>query len=262
MNKYLKLQKAALVLSMIIVIVMLNSCATLLSGTKQEVYVNTEPQGAKILVNGMDQGVLTPATLIVKRQKQSVYTFQKQGYEDGTVAQYGSFNTVSLVNILIGGIIGIIIDASSGAMWEYSNPNVFYRFNSLPYTPTEQTILKDKEKDRVLLDNSDDTSLNHTAIRWNFNSEPENARIFWRVISNTPDQVNSTVERYLNTTPYEEMRLLNIPGLTYENSGDVTIEIKIVKTGYHTKIKQYNVRQIIDEKEISDFFELEKNANE
>ena len=58
------------------------------------------------------------------------------------------------------------------------------------------------------------------------------------------------------TTPFEETRSFNILGLTYENSRDVQIEIKVSKKGYEDQIKRFNVRQAIDQQEISGFFEL------
>lgn len=93
-------------------------------------------------------------------------------------------------------------------------------------------------------------------IRWYFDSDPRGARIFWRVISNTPNQVKNTNESYLTTTPLEETRALNIPGLTYQNSADVVIEVKLTKRGYEDQVKRYNVRQALDQQEISGFFEL------
>lgn len=40
------------------------------------------------------------------------------------------------------------------------------------------------------------------------------------------------------------------------NANNVTIEIKVTKRGYEDQIKRYNVRQAIDQQEISGFFEL------
>lgn len=80
--------------------------------------------------------------------------------------------------------------------------------------------------------------------------------MFWRVISNVPAEVKNTNETYLTTTPLEETRSFNILGLTYDNSRDVTVEIKVSKRGYEDQIKRYNVRQALDQQEISRFFEL------
>ena len=48
----------------------------------------------------------------------------------------------------------------------------------------------------------------------------------------------------------------NILGLTYENARDVQIEIKVSKKGYEDQVKRFNVRQAIDQQEISGFFEM------
>lgn len=121
---------------------------------------------------------------------------------------------------------------------------------------TDTTIPEGEAKKVVSRDNPGQTALEQTIIRWAFDSDPQGARIFWRVISSVPAQVKNTNETYLTTTPYEETRSFNILGLTYENSRDVQIEVKIVKSGYHTQVKRFNVRQAIDQQEISAFFML------
>lgn len=102
------------------------------------------------------------------------------------------------------------------------------------------------------------TALERTVIRWYFESAPQGARIFWRVISSVPDQVKNTNENWLGNTPFEETRSFNIQGLTYENSRDVQIEIKVRRPGYLDQTKRFNVRQAIDQQEISSFFDMIK----
>lgn len=82
------------------------------------------------------------------------------------------------------------------------------------------------------------------------------AQVYWRVISSIPAEVKNTNENYMGTTPYEETRSFNILGLTYENSRDVQVEVKIKKRGYYDGVKRFNVRQAIDQQEISSFYEL------
>ena len=101
-----------------------------------------------------------------------------------------------------------------------------------------------------------DEDLSKAIVRWYFDSEPRGARIFYRVISNVPAEVKNTNESYLTTTPLEETKSVNIPGLTYENSNDVVIEIKVTKRGYEDQVKRYNLRQVLDQQEISGFYEL------
>ena len=71
-----------------------------------------------------------------------------------------------------------------------------------------------------------------------------------------PAEVKNTNETYLTTTPLEETRSFNIQCLTYNNSRDVTVEIKVSKRGYEEQVKRFNVRQALDQQEISGFFEL------
>ncbi len=108
----------------------------------------------------------------------------------------------------------------------------------------------------VTRDNPGASALEKTIIRWYFDSEPRGARLYWRVVSSVPAQVKNTNESYLGTTPFEETRSFNILGLTYENSRDVQIEVKMTRPGYMDQTKRFNVRQAIDQMEISSFYEL------
>jgi len=102
-----------------------------------------------------------------------------------------------------------------------------------------------------------ETALENTIIRWDVQSRPQGADIFWRVVSKTPE-VKSTNNKYLQTTPYEATKSLDIRGLTYQTSGDVRIILRCEKDGYMPQEKEYNVRMIIDQEEISAFFRLVK----
>ena len=101
------------------------------------------------------------------------------------------------------------------------------------------------------------TALEHLTIHWNIDSRPQGADVSWRVISSNPEVKNQNY-RYLNTTPYESTETFDIKGLTYNNAGDVQIEIKCEKNGYYTNSKKFSVLSIIDEKEVSAFFRLVK----
>jgi len=126
----------------------------------------------------------------------------------------------------------------------------------------DPTIPQGEAYKQVSRDNPGGTALERTVIRWFIDSEPRGARVFWRVVSSVPDHVKNTNETYLGTTPYEDTRSFNILGLTYENSRDVQIEIKLVRAGYLEQTKRFNVRQAIDQMEIGSFFELIKKDSE
>ena len=101
------------------------------------------------------------------------------------------------------------------------------------------------------------TALESTVINWYIESSPNGADVNWRVVSSTPD-VKNTNSKYLGSTPYEATETFDIIGLTYNNSGNVQIEVTCEKNGYVTQKKRFNLRSVIDQKEVSTKFNLVK----
>ena len=99
------------------------------------------------------------------------------------------------------------------------------------------------------------TALEHLTIHWNLNSRPQGADVFWRVISQTPEVKNQNY-KYLETTPYEGSETVNIKGLTYNNAGNVQIEIKVEKKGYYSQTKKLDILSLIDDNDVSYMFKL------
>lgn len=110
------------------------------------------------------------------------------------------------------------------------------------------------EKDKAVSGNGN-TALEHTVLAWEVTSRPAGADVYWRVISSTPN-VKNTNKNYKGTTPYESTETFDIKGLTYNNSGDVQIEITCEKTGYLPQKKVFNLRSAIDQKSINAHFSL------
>lgn len=104
---------------------------------------------------------------------------------------------------------------------------------------------------------SGETALESTVIRWYIDSAPKGADVSTRVVSSTPE-VKNTNQNYVGSTPYETTETFDIKGLTYNNSGDVQIEVTCEKAGYITQKKRFNLHQAIDQKEISTKFNLVK----
>lgn len=101
------------------------------------------------------------------------------------------------------------------------------------------------------------TALEHLTLHFNIDSRPRGADIYWRVISQTPEVKNQPY-KYLQTTDYESTETLNIKGLTYNNAGNVQIEIKVEKAGYYAKTTKYSVLSLIDDNDVSKMFTLTK----
>lgn len=117
-----------------------------------------------------------------------------------------------------------------------------------------------KQDTKAQVKGAGDTALEHTVIRWYIVSAPQGADVYWRVVSSSPD-VSNTNANYLGNTPYESTESFDIRGLTYDNSGNVQVEVTCEKPGYLPQRKRFNVRQAIDQKEISAKFNLIKDED-
>lgn len=113
------------------------------------------------------------------------------------------------------------------------------------------------KKSKYTASEIDNTALEQTIVRWDIQSRPQGADIFWRVVSKTPE-VKSTNNKYLMATPYEATKSIDIKGLTYQTSSNVRIILRCEKDGYMPQEKEFNVRMVIDQEEISAFFRLVK----
>ena len=101
------------------------------------------------------------------------------------------------------------------------------------------------------------TALEATVIRWYIDSAPKGADVSTRSVSSTPE-VKNTNQNYVGSTPYETTETFDVKGLTFNNSGNVQIEVVCEKPGYITQKKRFNLRQAIEQKEISTKFNLVK----
>jgi hypothetical protein len=98
-------------------------CATVTTGTTQAITVDSEPQKAECTLtrDGADLGtVMTPSPITIKRHASTVHvTCRKEGYEEARVIMNSRFESTSAGNFLLGGVIGAMVDASSGANSRY-----------------------------------------------------------------------------------------------------------------------------------------------
>ena len=224
---------------------------------KASISVQTIPNGAKVYVDGKLVSTTTPAILSVPNF--STFIGGGMNKQKVKVEENNTFN-IQIVKEGYETIKDVITPKANpkGTGWDLSWPeNLIYELKERTDAyQKDPTIPAGAANERVTRDTSGNTSLERTIIRWYFDSAPQGARIFWRVISSVPDEVKNTNELWLGSTPFEETRAFNIQGLTYENSRDVQIEIKVKRKGYVDQNKRFNVRQAIDQQEISSFFDL------
>lgn len=96
------------------------SCASILTGTKDKITFNSMPEGAKVFHKGIEK-CTTPCTAEIPRSlSRQMVTFEKEGFNSKEIKLTKTFNPVTLVNILLGGAIGVGIDAATGSLTKYS----------------------------------------------------------------------------------------------------------------------------------------------
>ena len=111
-------------------------CATLTTSSSQTVSLTTEPAGAVCTFRREGQviGIVnpTPGSLSVSKSHAPIdVACVKEGYLDAAGTVGSKFQPMTFGNILFGGLIGIVVDATSGATAEYE-PQI-----SLRLTPSE-----------------------------------------------------------------------------------------------------------------------------
>ncbi|WP_405330424.1 PEGA domain-containing protein [Leeuwenhoekiella sp. LLG6367-2.1] len=98
-------------LTSLIALMLLTSCASILTGSKRKVLFESNPNGAKVYVNGFEKGV-TPVQIKVKAEDR--IDFRLENYKERVVVMDSDFNLVSILNGI--SIIGWGIDALTGSL--------------------------------------------------------------------------------------------------------------------------------------------------
>lgn len=106
----------------------LAGCSTIVKGTTQAVSIQTPGvEGATCELFSPAVGtrsVTTPANIVLDKSQHSVQvTCSKECYTQGTGIIASNTEVMTAGNILVGGVVGLAVDASSGAMNNY-NPTV------------------------------------------------------------------------------------------------------------------------------------------
>lgn len=96
----------------------LNSCATITTGTKQLVTINCNVDGATVSLDGVNVGK-TPFTGEIKKNGK-VITIEKEGYKSYTIALSTSLEGLFWGNIITGGTLGSVTDFATGAAYKYA----------------------------------------------------------------------------------------------------------------------------------------------
>lgn len=98
------------------------SCATIIHGTKQNVSISSTPQQADVEVKTVGGVVFfsgkTPASVRLQRKKEYDVIINLAGYQEARVHISKEFDPWVVGNLACGGVIGLVVDAVGGGMWQ------------------------------------------------------------------------------------------------------------------------------------------------
>ncbi len=115
--------KWTFLLTLGLLIITLSGCATLFTGTRDDIFIKSDPAGATIYVDDEEVGQ-TPALVRVRRTLgQRWLTLELEGYETEHMQLLKTFNAASVVNLL-GGFAFWMVDLASGAIVRYEDKTI------------------------------------------------------------------------------------------------------------------------------------------
>lgn len=108
-------------------------------GTSSQVTINSEPPGAEARTSLGHQCTATPCTYDISRKSEFVVSFSKPGFEPQqipVITKVAGAGVAGLAgNVLVGGVIGIGVDAATGATLEHVPNPVFATLVPIQKTP-------------------------------------------------------------------------------------------------------------------------------
>jgi len=122
-----------------LICIYLTSCATLFKGTSEEVRFSSDPQRAEVWVNGAKMGE-TPFSLKLESKKTYTIEFKKEGFKSKAYTISNHVGAGWIVLDVLFGLVGVIVDAATGAWYSLDQKNVDAILERQQYLEEEQVI--------------------------------------------------------------------------------------------------------------------------
>lgn len=100
-----------------ICLLVLPSCGTIIHGTTQQVGISSSPSNAGVAINGVNIGS-TPVMVDLKRKDSHIVRISLAGYETYETTLTRKVSGWVWGNIVFGGLIGLVVDSSTGGMYK------------------------------------------------------------------------------------------------------------------------------------------------
>ena len=104
------------VVAAILLAVVFNGCATIIHGTTQDVSISSNPSKAFVTIDNVEKGV-TPLTVELSRKDHHLVQTNLDGFLPYETKLTRKVDGWIIGNVIIGGLIGLAVDAISGGMY-------------------------------------------------------------------------------------------------------------------------------------------------
>lgn len=102
---------------------LLSGCATIMTGTFENVEIDSEPSGAAVFVNG-DLAGTTPCEVDLDQDTEPYIVLKKTGYADTRVKLKKGVNGWLVLDVFTGIVPGLIFDAWAGAGKSFNEDDI------------------------------------------------------------------------------------------------------------------------------------------
>ena len=102
-----------------IIFLIISGCCTIIHGTTQKVSFSSNPSKAQVTINGLSFGT-TPLSILLSRKAEQIIKIELEGYSPYEIILIKKVDAWIAGNIIFGGLIGLAVDAISGAMYKLS----------------------------------------------------------------------------------------------------------------------------------------------
>jgi hypothetical protein len=106
-----------------IALVGLAACGALFNGGPANVSFNSNPSGAKVLIDNVERGT-TPTTIALAKNRNYNVTFRLAGYQDQNMEITKKVSGGYVILDILGGILPVVIDAATGSWYTLSTKEV------------------------------------------------------------------------------------------------------------------------------------------
>ena len=121
-NKEVEVKRIVASILVLPVIGLTMGCATIVHGNRQNVTINSEPQGASVKVDGLKGK--TPFSASLARNEDYVVTIKKPGYKEEQIQINKHFSGLSIIGNILWLLVGVVIDFASGSAYNLSPTNI------------------------------------------------------------------------------------------------------------------------------------------